>query len=85
MEGMPYSYNAIADKHPDVRDLVERIYQQGQHKSERIMELEAAIRAILAINEQKTLVDERGMFGDSQSMELSKVLDTAECLVGWKQ
>jgi len=49
----------------------------------RIAELEAAIRAILAINEQKTLIDERGMFGDSQSMELSKALDTAECLVGW--
>lgn len=49
----------------------------------RIMELEASIRSILAINEECTLCDEASE--GSQSMELAKVLDTAECLVGWKQ
>jgi len=50
----------------------------------RILELEAAIRAILAINEQDILCDLGPGDGD-QSMELSKALDTAECLVGWKK
>jgi len=53
----------------------------------RIMELEAAIRAILAINEQFTLCDDvqSNLNLALQSMELSMAIDTAECLVGWKQ
>ena len=50
----------------------------------RIAELEAAIRAILAINDEAPLQDDTGE-DIYQSMELSKALDTAECLVGWKQ
>jgi len=51
----------------------------------RIRELEAAIRAILAINERFTLCDDvqPNLNLALQSMELSKALDTAECLVGW--
>jgi hypothetical protein len=38
--GMPYSFNAIADKHPDVRPLVERLYRQSEQKSAQIASLQ---------------------------------------------
>jgi hypothetical protein len=44
MDGMPFSYNVIADKHPDTEADVVRLWEIDKRKSARISELEAALR-----------------------------------------
>ena len=66
--------------------IIEEAALEVERLRTRTAELEAAIRAILAINEKTTLCDDYdGELGPQQSMELAKTMDTAECLVGWQQ